>query len=306
MKSNSVSLDEYVLITPVKNEENNLPEFFRSVLSQTIRPLLWVIVDDGSTDRSSEIIDTQKEKCTWINVIRLPDNGRNRGIHLSSVMTKGFNYATEYCKKNELEFDYYVSFDADAIYEKTYIEKLLQKFKENPVLGVAGGGDWFVSENKAEFSKKYLPSSGGMMIRKKCFQEIGGIQISYSIDSIINAKAQLKGWETKRFNEIRAFRTRGMCEGGEGLWAGYMSNGEGHYFINYNALYAFAKGLTLFLKKPYYIGPAFLWGYFNSLIFRKEQIKDDEIKNYFWHGRPRALNRYYFDKFRKKIKFFCL
>ena len=105
MKKDKV-LRGYILITPVKNEEKNLSHLIRSVINQTIKPSLWVIIDDGSADNTPNMIKKAREEYEWIQSIRLDSTVRDRLLHLANVVKKGFDFALEYCRNNGINYNY--------------------------------------------------------------------------------------------------------------------------------------------------------------------------------------------------------
>lgn len=295
---------QYIMVTPVKNEEKYLPKMIQSIINQTIRPVLWVIVDDRSTDHTPDIINKTKEKYNWVKSIKLGDGIRDRGMHLAEIIKKGFDFAYEYSKKERIYFDYLGNVDADVILETTYFEKLIEKFENNSCLGAASGGEWLVNTEKMKYLKGRYPSGGNVLYRKKCYDDCGGIPISFVWDSVMNTKAKLRGWNIKRFDDCRVFVMRGY-NNAEGLWMGYKKYGESDYIVNYNSIYAIVKGLKLLFEKPFYIGFAYLFGYLKSLILRKKQIEDKEVRHYFWYIRPKETNIYYINMLKNKLKWLC-
>ncbi len=285
---------EYVLITPVKNEEKFLPELIHSVVKQTVGPVLWVIVDDGSTDHTPEIIKEANEKYIWIQSVRLEESVRDRGVHLASVIKRGIDFAYEHCEKIGIRFEYLGNFDADVSLEATYFENLLEKFENNPKIGIASGELWIKEGDKTFRMELRYPDGGDMLYRKRCFEDCGGYPLVVACDSVLNAKAKLRGWEIRRFDGSKAYITRNYCHAGK-LWGEYKKVGESAYVIGYNLLYAILKSLKLVFKKPYYIGFAYLYGYLSSLLLRKTQIDDEEIKQYYKHARPRETKQHYID-----------
>ena len=303
-KNSKLGQWQYILITPVKNEEENLPKLIQSVVKQTIKPVLWVIVDDGSSDNTPKIIKEAKEKYEWIQNIGLDSEKRDRGLHLAHVIKRGFDFAIEYCIKNGIDCSYLGNVDGDIILESTFFENLIAEFEKDPALGVACGGTYYFREGKLVHAnaRESEPSGGDMMIRKGCFEDVGGIQVSYAWESVLNTKASLKGWKTKRFEDNIATEIRDVGSA-EGYWKGYVHTGGASYYLNYNPLHVMIKSIAyLFRRKPYYIGIAYLYGYLNSLIQRKGQIEDEEIKRYFWHIRPREIKQYYFNLLKNKLK----
>ncbi len=114
----------YILVTPAKNEEKQLPKVAEAVIGQTAPPILWVIVDDGSTDSTPEVIKNLESQFNWIRSIRLPPHPRDITFHYSYVCKNGFDHALEFCKNNSIQYNFIGLLDADTVLEKTYFEKL--------------------------------------------------------------------------------------------------------------------------------------------------------------------------------------
>ncbi|MCX9075811.1 MAG: glycosyltransferase family A protein, partial [Candidatus Methanoperedens sp.] len=222
---------KYILITPCKNEGKNLPHLINSIAMQTIRPLVWVIIDDGSTDNTPAILKEYIAKFKWIEGISLAESPRDIGFHLAEIMKKGFAHAIDICKEKRLEYNYLGNVDADLTLQTTFFENLMNEFEKNPRLGIASGGTDHIIGNKkirARLSKNE-PSGGHMLISKACFEECGGMPISYSADSVLKAKARLRGWITMRFEENIATEIRDV-DSAEGYWKGFINSGKASYY----------------------------------------------------------------------------
>jgi len=293
----------YIIITACKNEEDNLPKLIESVLAQTVKPVLWVIIDDGSTDRTPEILEKAKKTYKWIKSIRLGSSTRDLGLHYANILRKGFEFAIEYCKRNEINYEYLANIDGDIILEYVFFENLIAEFEKDPLLGVASGGIYhYVGEELVcTNARESEPSGANLMIRKKCFEECGGIPLSYAVDSAFNTKAKLRGWKTRCFNNIIAIEIRDTSTA-EGYWKGYVFKGKAAYYLNFNPLHVIFKSLMYFFKSPFYIGIAYLYGYIGSVILNKEQIRDEEIKYYYKRIRPREIKQYYIDILKNKLE----
>ncbi|WP_269851124.1 glycosyltransferase family 2 protein [Methanosarcina horonobensis] len=185
---------KYLLITPARNEEKNLPEVSESVAGQKITPALWIIVDDGSTDDTPKILGVLKAKYPWIQSIRLPPRPRDITFHYSYVCKQGFDYSLEYCRENGIEYEYIGLLDADTVLEENYFGKLMDEFEKNSSLGIASGGVYYDVDGKLsrEVTDINLPRGTGRLWRKACFLETEGYQIEPSPDSISNTKALLR------------------------------------------------------------------------------------------------------------------
>lgn len=292
---------KYIVVTPCRNEANNLPDLVQSVVAQTIKPVLWVIIDDGSTDETPNIIKETELKYDWIKSIQLGESKRDLGIHYAYICRKGFDFGIRYCKINSIQYEYIGLLDADMVLCTDFFNKLIKEFENNSKLCIASGGIYYIDNKFNEIWEKGrddLARGGARIWRRKCFEETGGYLLTYSPDSISNIKAKLMGWETKQFKEIKAIQTR-MTSRAEGFWRGYEIKGVSSYFVNTNSLLVMLKGIKYLLKKPHYIGIAYLWGYIKSLIRREKQIDNEEIRYYYKHMRPKELADHYIKKIKK-------
>jgi len=299
-----MSKSRYFLATPVKNEEENLPNLIQSIVEQTIKPVLWVIVDDGSTDNSPKIIEDATNRYEWIKSVRLKESPRDLTIHIASVIKTGLDFASEYCREHHIQYDYICFLDADMIiHDKDFFKKIIAEFEKDYRLGIASGSIQVIDDGKVkeELRREDIASGGEMVCRRECFEDVGGFPFSYSADSVLCVKAKLRGWEIKQFKAVKIIQTR-RTSSAEGFWKGYKIMGMSDYHLNYNPLIVVLKALRWFLfKKPHYAGIAYLYGYFDSLIQRKEQINDEEIRKYFYWCKPREIWQYYWNAFKNKL-----
>jgi len=276
----------YVLITPVKDEEKLLRQVAESVINQTLKPVLWLIIDDGSTDNSPKIIHRFVSRYSWIKTIHLPPQPRDIIFHVSYVYKSGFDFIIKYCERNKISYNYIASMDADTVLEKEYFEKILHEFENNEKLGIASGGLYHEINGKLELSgqAENFPSGTGRVWSKECFFDTDGFSLEPSADSISNVKAILRGWHIQRFNEIRMIEKR-LTSSAQGLWKGYKYNGYMAYYLNKNPVLIMLNVLNYTLKRPHYTGIAFLLGYIKPVIKNEERIKDTEIREYYWNHR---------------------
>src|SRR5262245_6326143 len=121
---------QYVLITPARNEETFIEGVIRSVIAQTLRPLAWIIVSDGSTDRTDEIIQRFAQEHPWIKLLRMPEHRDRTFAAKATCVNKGYE------RLRSLDFDLVGNLDADITFEAGYYEFLVSKFAEMPRLGV--------------------------------------------------------------------------------------------------------------------------------------------------------------------------
>ena len=294
---------QYILVTPAKNEERNLPRLIQSLVKQTIKPLVWLIVDDGSTDGTPNIIRTAQDEHTWIQSVRLEEHQRDLGKHYAYICNTGFNYAIKYCETRNIQYEYIGLVDSDMTLENDLFEKIIKEFERSPRLGLVSGTVYNSINNELIFEsvREDILMGSPRLWRKECFEETGGgYLISYSADAVSNVLAKLKGWEVKRFEKIKAIQAR-KTSSAEGLWKGYVTNGKSAYFLNFHPLYVLLKGLKYSFKSPYYTGIAFLCGYFSSFIKRLDKMGNEEVRNYFYSQKHKEVIEYYKNKLRNKL-----
>jgi len=195
---------KYVLITAARNEEAYIEKTIQSVVSQTILPKRWVIVSDGSTDRTDEIVSQYLAGNPWIELLRRMPEHRDR--HFAA---KVHCFNAGYARVKDVKYDVIGNLDADISFEEDYFEFLLNKFAENPRLGVAGTP--FVEDSGQVYNYKFTNiehvSGACQLFRHECFEAIGGyIPIKGGgIDWVAVTTARMKGWKTKTFTEKNLF-----------------------------------------------------------------------------------------------------
>ncbi len=286
------NVNNYLLLSVVKNEETNLHKTIKSVVQQSIRPTLWAIFDDCSTDNTPKILAEAEKKYNWILYIRL-DNSHQRdlGLHLAKLIKEGFEHLIKYCKIKQIRYKYLANLDGDLILENEFFEKLINELELDPSLGIVSGSTQYLVNNKLITADVDInePSGGHMLVKKECFEHIDGITVAYSWDSVLKVKARLRGWNTKRVNEAKVFEYRDV-NSAEGYWAGYMFRGKGAYYLNLNLMHVIGKGVTYSFKSPYYIGIAYLYGYFLDYFTHKEKINDEELSEYYQNKYKSIIN----------------
>lgn len=288
----------YILVTPAKNEEKKLPLLAKSIIEQTITPKLWVIVDDGSTDNTAKIIKELERNYEWIHSSNTHTKIVDLGKHFAEILNEGFDLAISICNNKNIEFNYLGKVDADLLLPVNCFEDLIKKAQENMKIGIIGPGvdivnsDRVISYNGTSYSditedqiilgdNSLLedPSDAIRLFRKECFSQIGGFSVTVAPDSVINAKAKILGWSTKRIKDLKVYHI-GMTSDTNGLWKGTKHNGYESYYLGISPTIAILQTIRLFSTRHLF-ALAYLYGYFISVIKREEQIDDKGIKSYF-------------------------
>ena len=268
-------LPKYVLITPARNEADFIELTLKSVVSQTVRPEKWVIVDDGSTDRTAEIIERYSAANPWIDVVHLPERRERSFAGKAHAVSAGRE------RLGELRYDVIGNLDADVSFEPDYFEFVLQRFSESPRLGCAGTA--FSEEGKGynyEFVGREHVSGMCQMFRRECFDEIGGYAAvkSGGIDLIAVLSARAKGWETRTFTE-RVFQHH-RIQGGA-LHAGWKERiyaGKKDYLLGNHPLWELFRGLYQMAHKPYVVGGSLILASYSwNMLRRAERSMPDNL-----------------------------
>lgn len=269
----------YVLITPARNEEDFIEMTIRSMITQTNLPLKWVIVSDGSTDATDNIVKKYLPAFPWIELVRTPE--RKERHFAGKVMA--FNSGYE--KVKDLNYDIVGNLDADLSFEKDYFEFLLSKFAENPKLGVAGTP--FVEDGKHydfRFSSTDHVSGACQLFRKACFEQIGGyIPIKGGgIDWVAVTTARMKGWKTQTFIEKTCTHHRKIGTGDSSKLMAAFKYGQKNYYLGGHPLWHLSRSIFQMKNKPYIIGGLLLlWGYLWASIKRMERPVSPELMKFY-------------------------
>lgn len=251
---------DYVLITPARNEADLIEDTLKAVVAQTRPPRHWIIVSDGSTDGTDEIVARYAAVHPWIELMRLPEH-RDRSF---AAKARVFNAGYE--KLRERSFDVIGNLDADITFEPDYFELLIAKFEQNPRLGVAG--THYVEGNFHSYNDSYMNinhvNGGCQMFRRECFDAIGGyVPIrGGGIDWVAVTTARMNGWVTQSFAD-RVFhhhRKIGTAETNEIV--SRFRYGKKDYFLGGHPLWQLLRSTFQLTKRPYVVGGmALLAGY---------------------------------------------
>lgn len=258
---------EYVLITPAHNEKDLIELVIRSVISQTILPKKWVIVDDASTDETEKIIRKCEARCDFIMYHRLQKlNTESRYARRAQAFLVGYEQI------KTLGFNFIGGLDADISLEPTYYECILEEFDKNPQLGIASGVYVDKIGNRLQRVPIDMNHTPGaiQMFRRECYEAIGGyIPQKYGgDDSCAEIIARMNGWQTRSFPQYEVVHHRlvGTADGKSVLRAKF-GQGLTEYGVATHPVFMLAKSFRrAFLEKPYFTASlarlaGFVYGY---------------------------------------------
>lgn len=241
----------YVIVSPVKDEEKYVRRTLDTVVAQTVRPLRWVIVDDGSIDRTPEIVKEYAERHTWITVLRKERDGlRNLGVAEIEAFARGYKLI------EGLQFEYIVKLDCDLELPSDYFEVIFSRFKEDQKLGIASGvylelteGQW-----KPVSMPEYHAAGASKVVKRQCFEEMHGFPLYRGWDTIDEIRARMRGWKTGHFADI-AFRHLKVEGSAAGPLATNRMHGQIYYLTGGGMLFLLLKVMhRCWTGRPFVVG----------------------------------------------------
>jgi biofilm PGA synthesis N-glycosyltransferase PgaC len=285
----------YALITPAWNEESHLPELIRSVASQTVLPAAWVIVSDGSTDRTDDIVRQAAKDYPWIRLLR---RERDKARHFAG---KAHAVNAAYQSVASLEFDLIGNLDADMSLPEDYYEFLIERFVANPHLGVAGtpfvedAGKPDVHTYAHAFADLSHVSGACQFFRRTCFDEIGGYipMKQGGIDWVAVTTARMRGWTTRTFVEKASFHHRTMGTADRSLWRARFNHGQKDYLVGGHPLWQLLRGAFQMRTAPVVVGGVCLMaGYASAWALRKTSPVPAELRAFHRREQMDRLRRF--------------
>lgn len=277
---------KYLLITPARNEEAHIEKTIQSVLNQTVLPERWVVVSDGSMDRTDEIVNGYCRRYEWIGFVRMSEH-RDRQF---AAKVQAFNAGFETAKG--IGYDIIGNLDADISFGQDYFEFLLWKFKEDPSLGVAGTpfieGD---GHYDYRFTNIEHVSGACQLFRRECFEQVGGyIPIKKGgIDWTAVTTARMKGWKTRTFTEKVCYHHRTIGTGDTNSVGAWFRHGRKDYFLGGHPLWQVFRTLYQMKRRPYVLGGLLLWlGYTWAWVTRIERPISRDLMEF---HRKEQMNR---------------
>jgi poly-beta-1,6-N-acetyl-D-glucosamine synthase len=269
----------YVLITPARNEDKHIRKTIESVASQSVLPDRWIIISDGSTDKTEEIVREFESVYPFITLhCTKADGERNFGSKVRAIKSGIELLGGE-------EYEYLGFLDADISFDFNYFAKIIGEFEKDQTLGLAGGiildktADGFIEQVAS------LSSVAGavQMFRRRCYEEIGGYRPvkSGGIDTVAEVMARMHGWTTRSFPELKILHYRPTgSQGARNLLSVRFKQGKSDFCLGYHPVFYLCMLLKRFREKPYVIGSLCrLIGYaYARITVGKFSVPDEFVK----------------------------
>ena len=271
---------DYVVVSPVRNEAEFLQRTVDSMIAQTVKPKTWIIVDDGSTDDTVDIVRRAAADHDWIRPHHRADRGvRKVGGGVVDAFYDGLGqvYMDQY--------DYLCKLDGDLEFGPRYFEDLFEKFEAEPRLGTASGKSWLRVGDRLVPERTGDDFSQGQtkLYRVSCFREIGGFVREVMWDGIDCHRCRMLGWAARSFHDesLRFIHLRPMGSSFKSVFHGRRRWGRGQYFMGTHWLYALAIAGYRTMERPFLLGGiCILMGYFGAAVRRVKRYEDPEFRKF--------------------------
>lgn len=257
---------KFYVVIPAHNEAEYIQKTLLSLANQTLLPKRIVVVDDHSTDATSEVVSGFAEKFPFIHLVKITSEDKHLpGSKVINAFYKGFETLDD-------DYDIICKFDADLIFPENYLEKVAEIFQNNPKCGMAGGlldvlkNKQWVYENIANKDHLRGPIKA---YSKKCFQSIGGLKKSIGWDTVDVLLAQYHNWDVCIDDQlsVKHLKSTGQNYDNEARY----KQGETLFKLRYGLPLTIITAIKIaFIKKNFSIGKDYINGY---LIAKRKNIK---------------------------------
>lgn len=278
----------YILVTAAYNEGKHIEGTIQSVISQTILPLKWVIVSDGSTDDTDAIVKVYADRYPFIQLHRITeDHPRNFAAQVNAINVG-------YREVSNLQFEFCANLDADIGMEPAYYETLLNRMQADPSFGLVGG---FVYEDHGKGFRNrrtnslYSVAHAVQFFRRECYEAIGGyIPLKYGgPDWVAEVMVRQKGWIVRSFPDLVVRHYRPAASAG-GFVRGWYRQGQMDYSLGSVPLFEIVKCLRRIPEHPIFVGAlARMVAFSVSYLMRAPRLVPPEFVRYLRQEQRRRL-----------------
>jgi poly-beta-1,6-N-acetyl-D-glucosamine synthase len=274
----------FAVITPARDEAQNLVRIAECLAAQTVRPTAWIVVDNGSTDGTREVARGLSGTYDWIRVVYT--DGESTAVRGAPVI-RAFNAGL--AELGQLP-DVVVKLDADISFDHDHFERLLAEFTADPKLGIASGSCWELEDGawRQHFTTRTSARGAARAYRRECLEAVSPLEESMGWDGIDELKANVLGWRTGTIQDLpfRHHRRVGERDGASRIaWA---TEGRLSHYMGYRFGYLLVRALYRARRNPAAL--AMVWGYAEAAIRRSPRVADADARAYLReHQRLRNL-----------------
>ncbi|MBW1929144.1 MAG: glycosyltransferase family 2 protein [Deltaproteobacteria bacterium] len=283
-----INKSKYIVITPVRDEGSHIARTIESMILQTLRPLAWAIVNDGSTDNTGDVIERYSKKYSWIKALHRKNRGyRHPGTGVIEAFYEGYNAI-------KLEaWKFLVKLDGDLTFDPDYFENCLKHFKLDPTLGIGGGTVCLIKDGKVVADSPSDPPfhvrGATKIYRRECWEQIAPLIKAPGWDTVDEVKANMYGWTTRTFQDLKVIQLK-ATGGADGIWRNWYKNGLANYVAGYHPAFMLAKCLKRALRRPVFVASMALWlGFCSGYIKKIPRTQGLEAIRYLRNQQVRRL-----------------
>lgn len=287
----SLTHKRYILISPCKDEGAYIETTLKSILNQTVQPLQWVIVDDGSADNSIDLVKKYIGRMPFIKIIARPRGERLVGAGVIEAFNEGL-------KNVDVEdYDFLCKLDVDLELPNQYFELLMKRMEDDSRLGTCSGKAYYRSSRTGQLESELCgdEASVGMtkFYRRECFEEIGGFVSEVGWDGYDCHRARWFGWRAQSWDDpsLRFLHLRPMGSSQKSIYRGRIRHGKGQYLIGTHPLFFLASSIYRSIRqRPYVTGTLFsIYGYLQASLSGEKRFGDKDMTSFVRAYQMRAL-----------------
>src|SRR6185312_1382685 len=287
-------MGRYIVITPARNEELFIEKTAESMIAQAAKPTAWIVVNDGSTDLTTELVEKYKARHSFIKLINVERSGDRNFRNKVHAFNQGLEQARRF------EHDFIGNLDADISFDSDYFQRLLAEFQRDSTLGLAGG--MVASYIDGAFVKQEvsLDSVAGavQLFRRSCFEQVGGyVALPLGgIDAAAEIMARMKGWKVRTVPELSVFEHRRTGSAKASPLGARIREGRRLYSLGYDWWFFSLRCVYRSMERPRIIGSgAAIVGFLLGMLRREPIVLSPEVVR-FLRAEQRA-------KFLRKLRF---
>lgn len=279
-------MNRYLIISPVKNEQDYIHETIQSVKNQTIQPEKWVIVNDCSQDYTQILVEKAMVDYDRIMLVNREDGNidRKRGKRIVEAFYDGYN------RVKVTPHDFIVKLDGDLRLPANYFERNFAEFAGDPQLGISSGVS-LVKENGQwipEHSCEGHTFGACKVYRRTCFQAIGGLFPGMGWDGIDQMKALMLGWNARSIPDLLFHHLRPMGRASGKVKAAF-EEGIGCYIMGYHPVYFMARVCSRMRHYTIWGGAAMIYGFLKGKVEKIDRIEDPKLVRFIRTGQMQRL-----------------
>lgn len=270
--SDSARALSYAIVTPARNEAENLERLAGCLGAQTALPESWIIVDNGSNDGTMAVASGLARRHDWIRLVQLEAAGE---MARGAPVVRGFHRGLDFVESP----DVVVKLDADVSFAPDFFQRLLGEFEADPRLGIAGGicleqvdGRWV----EQHVTRSHVRGAT-RAYRFDCLRQILPLEERMGWDGVDELKAGVRGWGVRSIPGLPFYHHRSLAQR-ESAWHAWVRQGEMAHFMGYRFSYLVFR--TAFRARRDPRAGAMVAGFLRAWAARSTVLRDRDARRY--------------------------